>query len=122
MKKFLLLSLVAILAAGLLLPTAAQAQRKNVTFLVNTATVPDTIRPTSVVVVTGSGTPVDADTVMTSWGAGRALTNIGGDYWKTTLSFATGDTAVYKIRIAGGGWEKDLSDGDGAGGLPGLHQ
>ena len=116
MKKFLLLSLVAILAAGLLLPTAAQAQRKNVTFLVNTATVPDTIRPTSVVVVTGSGTPVDADTVMTSWGAGRALTNIGGDYWKTTLSFATGDTAVYKIRIAGGGWEKDLSDGDGAGG------
>jgi hypothetical protein len=116
MKKFLLLLLVAIVAVGLLSPAAAQAQRKNVTFLVNTATVPDTLKANAVVVLTGSGSPVDADTVMTSWGAGKPMTNIGGDYWKTTLSFATGDTAIYKIRIAGGGWEKDLSDGDGAGG------
>ncbi len=116
MKKSLLFLLVAAVALSLVSATAVYAQRNNVTFLVNTATVPDTLRPSSVVVITGSGTPHDADSMLTSWGSGIPFTNVGGDYWTATGSFATGDTLIYKIRIGSGGWEKDLSDGDGSGG------
>jgi hypothetical protein len=116
MRKYLPLLLVVALLVAMMAPNAAVAQRKNVTFRVNTATVPDTLNKNSVVVVTGSGKPKDADSIMTGWGSGIKFTNIGGDYWTATASFAVGDTAVYKIRIGSGGWEKDLTDGDGAGG------
>ncbi|RPI06953.1 MAG: T9SS C-terminal target domain-containing protein [Ignavibacteriae bacterium] len=86
-------------------PTAS-----NLTFVVNTATVPDTVNSSYNVVLVGSGTG-SADTALTGWGSGKALTNIGGDYWKTTFKVNVGDTLKYKIRIGGGGWEKDLSDG-----------
>jgi hypothetical protein len=82
----------------------------SLTFVVNTATVPDTVNSTYSVVLVGSGTG-SADSALTGWGSGKALTNIGGDYWKTTFKVNVGDTMKYKIRIGGGGWEKDLSDG-----------
>jgi hypothetical protein len=82
----------------------------NLTFLVNTATVPDTVNANYSVVLVGTGSG-SADTALTTWGSGKALTNIGGDYWKTTFKVNVGDTMKYKIRIGGGGWEKDLSDG-----------
>ena len=115
MKKTLLFAFLALVVTASVLSPVAQAQRKNVTFIVNTATVPDTLKATDNVVVVGSGKPADADSVMTSWGAGQALTNIGGDYWKTTLGFKVGDTMFYKIRIRGDGWEQDLAGGDGGG-------
>jgi len=108
MKRILLMAFVAVLVV---MTSATFAQRKNLTFLVNTATVPDTLSATSRVVLVGSGMPADADSVLTSWGAGRPLTNIGGDYWQGTLGFLVSDTLKYKIRIYGDGWEKDLSDG-----------
>ena len=87
--------------------TQAGATAAKLTFLVNTATVPDTVNASYNVVLVGSGTG-SADTALTSWGSGKALTNIGGDYWKTTLQFNVGDTLKYKIRVRSGGWEKDL--------------
>ena len=119
MNKILFFSLVALLVTAVLFPAPAQAQRKNVTFYVNTATVPDTLGAKSVVVLVGSGRPHDADSVMTSWGGGDTLQYVGGDYWKTTLSFAAADTAVYKIRIGANGYEKDLT---GAGTDGGGHR
>jgi hypothetical protein len=112
MKKILLGAFAMILSLALLAPSQMQAQtRRQLTFIVNTATVPDTVNASYNVVLVGSGMPADADSVLTAWGSGQALTNIGGDYWKGTLGFLEGDTLKYKIRIGGGGWEKDLSDG-----------
>jgi len=115
MKKILLFAFVAFVVTASVLSPVAQAQRKNLTFIVNTATVPDTLKPTDNIVLVGTGKPADADSIFTSWGAGQALTNIGGDYWKTTLGFEVGDTLIYKIRIRGDGWEQDLAGGDGGG-------
>ena len=42
MKKVLLLAFVAVLAIGFLTMPAANAQTRNVTFVLNTATIPDT--------------------------------------------------------------------------------
>jgi len=110
MNKILLFAFIALVVSAAVLSPVAQAQVKNLTFIVNTATVPDTLKASDQIVLVGSGTG-SADSVLTSWGAGRALTNIGGDYWKTTLGFKVGDTLKYKIRVRSGGWEKDLSDG-----------
>lgn len=87
----------------LLQVSGAFAQTSNVTFVVNTATMPDTIVSTSPIVITGSGA------ALTNWGAGAALTNVGGDYWKTTLTFPQGDTLNYKIRFGGSGWEENVT-------------
>ncbi len=111
MKKALLAACVVVLAVALVAPLQMQAQVKQLTFLVNTATVPDTVNGTYNVVLVGTGTTHWADSVLTGWGAGRALTYVGGDYWKGTFGFQVGDTLKYKIRIGANGWEKDLSDG-----------
>jgi hypothetical protein len=86
-----------------------KAQTSQVTFIVNTATVPDTLLPASDVRITGSAAAI------TGWGAGVALTNIGGDYWSTTVALNDGDTVFYKIKIGGGGWEQNLDNPLGIG-------
>ncbi len=109
MKKFLLLLLVAAVVVGMLDPSAAVAQtRKNVKFVINTATVPDTLLARSRVVVTGATAKGDT-TVLTNWGSGDSLANIGGDYWAKTLSLLVGDTLNYKIKVYGGGWEENIN-------------
>ncbi len=116
MKKILLFAFVAFVVTASVLSPVAQAQRKNLTFIVNTATVPDTLKATeNDIVIIGSGKPADADSVLTSWATGQAMTNIGGDYWKVTLGFKVGDTLFYKFRVHSGGWEQDLAGGDGGG-------
>lgn len=107
MKKVLLLLLIAAVAVGMLLPTAAVAQRVNVKFVVNTSTVPDTLTSTSNVVITGASSK--GDTSLTNWGSGAVLLNLGGDYWTKTISFLPGDTLNYKIRVYGGGWEENIN-------------
>ncbi len=79
----------------------------NVTFQVNTATVPDTL--ISSVTVTGDKSAI------TNWGAGFPLTNIGGDYWKGTVQFVPGDSVRYKIRV-NGAWEANPADPNGLSG------
>ena len=61
----------------------------TVNFLINTATVPDTLHPTSFVQVRGSALPL-------TWtnASGVQAVNIGGDYWTATAKFLLnrGDT------------------------------
>jgi hypothetical protein len=110
MKRSLLLLLVVALA-GTLIASAALAQQHNVTFRVNTASVPDTISATSAVYLTGATDK--GDTILTNWGNGLQLDNVGGDYWEKTVSLQDGDTLHYKIKIYGGGWEENTTDGNG---------
>jgi len=118
MKKLLLLMLLVIVAAGLLAPAAAVAQQKNVTFIINTATVPDTVKAGAVISITGAAAHDTNDSkALTNWGTGATLTNIGGDYWKTTLALTPGDTLFYKIRVyptaQNSGWEENTNAGNG---------
>lgn len=91
----------------------------KVTFIANTATVPDTLGPTSVVQIRGAGGPLTWD-----GNSPTRMTNIGGDYWKVTLEFEPGADVQFKFytnahpTIAGGvewehqGWEGDLATGN----------
>jgi hypothetical protein len=93
----------------------------TVTFLINTSTVPDTMRPTSTVQIRGS-----SDDSGPIWWNNTSIVfgkNIGGDYWKATAKFllTRGDTTrhPYKfftnvkdtITAADVGWESGFSDG-----------
>ena len=84
----------------------------EVTFMVNTATVPDTLKSNSFVQIRGS---------MFGWNSveGPRLTHAGGDYWKASIRFNPRDTMYYKlytnIAVQGPGttgehvgWENDL--------------
>jgi hypothetical protein len=91
----------------------------NVTFFANTAAVPDTLGPTSVVQIRGAGGPLTWD-----GNSPTRMENIGGDYWRVTLQFNPGDEAQFKFytnahtTIAGGvewehqGWEGDVATGN----------
>ena len=107
MKKAILSFVVLAVLVGLM-STAAIAQTHNVTFMINTATVPDTLVSTSSVTVTGNLA------ALTGFGAGVAATNIGGDYWSTTVALVQGDTASYKFRV-NTIWESNSTNADGIG-------
>ena len=112
MKKTLLLMLCALVVVGLMSPTAVMAQQRNVTFVINTATVPDTLKAGASISITGAANDT-SNHVLTGWGTGALLTNIGGDYWSTTLQFKQGDTINYKIRVyptaQNSGWEENIN-------------
>jgi hypothetical protein len=90
------------------------AQTVNVTFRVNTATVPDTIGPNSLVQVRGGTAPL-------TWGNDTegAMTNVGGDYWEVTLAMPANSAIDYKYFAnavgdgTGNGWEANLNTGNG---------
>ncbi|MCD6117641.1 T9SS type A sorting domain-containing protein [bacterium] len=115
MKRFTLLAVLVLLLAV----AALNAQTVNVTFLVNTAAVPDTLGPNSVVQLRGSGGDL-------TWDGGSAifLHNVGGDYWQGTYAFPANTTIEYKFYTnaehdtvyAGAGWEHQGWEGDLAGG------
>lgn len=96
--KWSVLIFCVVLALG---SSLLHAQTSNITFLVNTATVPDTVVPTTSVVVTGS------EPELTNWGDGFALTNVGGDYWMGTVALHR-DTVNYKLRV-NGQWEENVA-------------
>ena len=88
----------------------------DVTFIANTATVPDTLGPNSVVQIRGAGGPLTWD-----GNSPTRMTNIGGDYWQVTLQFKPDEDVQFKFytnantTIAGGvewehqGWEGDVA-------------
>ncbi len=101
MKKVLLA-----LALVMLVATVSFAQ-VNVTFYLNTSTVPDTVTERSVVQVRGANAPL-------TWGddTGGVMEHVDGDLWRVTLQFNPTDTVVYKYNVrtnpddeAAGGWE-----------------
>lgn len=111
MKKEFLFLIVLMIAIG---AGASLAQNVNVTFLINTATVPDTLKTNSTVQIRGSKAPLTWDK-----GTGVTLLNVGGDYWKGVGTFKAGDTVFFKIYTNAidaqadrehKGWEQDLND------------
>jgi photosystem II stability/assembly factor-like uncharacterized protein len=85
----------------------------NVTFMVNTSTVPDTIGAKSVVQIRGD------DPLFGPWSdAGLKMTRVQGDYWKATARLTKGKVIPYKFFTNGPGlldkgWENNLTQQDG---------
>jgi photosystem II stability/assembly factor-like uncharacterized protein len=93
----------------------------EVTFRVNTSTVPDTLKSTSTVQMRGDG---GASGGLLDWNGASTVrfTNVGGDYWQAKARFAPGADFPYKVftnakaNVGAGspdehkGWEKGLSD------------
>jgi len=86
----------------------------RVTFVANTATVPDTLGATSTVQVRGSGGPL-------TWNGASPvfLQNVGGDYWRGSAEFTPGErvefkfyTNVHDTVYAGAEWEHQGWEGD----------
>ena len=98
---------------------SVQKEFVDVTFIANTATVPDTLGPNSVVQIRGEGGPLTWD-----GNSPTRMTNIGGDYWQVTLQFKPDEDVQFKFytnantTIAGGvewehqGWEGDVATGN----------
>lgn len=85
----------------------------NVTFMVNTSMVPDTLNTKSFVQIRGGGAQI-------TWGndSPAKMKNAGGDYWSYTGLFPVGDTIPYKFftnanpTVTGDspGWEGDTKN------------
>src|SRR5258706_6744659 len=100
MNRILLLFLGALMVTGITGWSAAQAQTHQVTFILNTATVPDTL-PVTGARVQIRGALVNSGTVSITWNNDTVnnMTNIGGDYWSMTLTLNTDDTFKLKFVI-----------------------
>ncbi|MCG3118631.1 MAG: hypothetical protein ALAOOOJD_00871 [bacterium] len=103
MKRFWFITLFLLVAV-----MAAQAQTVKVTFVVNTATVPDTVTPRSNIQLRGDPAPLTWDNA-----TGGKLTHIAGDYWTVTLQFAPGTQLRFKIfadseNDGNTGWEANV--------------
>ncbi len=94
----------------------AAPEAVNVTFIVNTATLADTVMPNHLLQLRGAVTGPDSSEVNLgiTWGDDTALigTNIGGDYWEFNFDMSPGDSLEYKFWAGvdkdnplGGGWE-----------------
>jgi hypothetical protein len=109
MKHTLLVAVALIMVVALAAPTITTAQTRNVTFLVNTATVPDTVIAGYTIQIRGNTAPLTWDAA-----TGGGLTNIGGDYWSTTIAFPVGSALEYKIFAGSNGWESNVTNTTGA--------
>lgn len=94
----------------------SQPVKVNVTFWLNTATVPDTVTPRSTVQVRGGFAPL-------TWNdaTGGQMQHVLGDLWKATVQFEVpvGTSIPYKFNVrcdpaSGDGWESNVFGGDGA--------
>lgn len=94
------------------------AQTVNVTVICNTSTCLDTLRPYHMVQLMGES--AKGTTPAISWSTGPTLTNIGGDYWSTTIQAQVGDTIKFKFvakfdadhpTLHWSGWEGPLNAG-----------
>src|SRR5579862_168991 len=105
MKKMLHILWLPLLVAMFVAASGAYADVK-VVFIVNTATLPDTLHSNAVVQVRGSVAPLTWDGT-----TGAVFTNIGGDYWIDTVSFPAGSTIAFKIFCVN--WEANLAQSGG---------
>ncbi len=84
-----------------------------VTFIANTAGIPDTLKTNSTVQIRGGTSQLTWDNNSVK------MSNIGGDYWKTTVRFAPGTAAQFKfftnakssITGSDNGWEANVATG-----------
>jgi len=92
----------------------------SVRFMVNTATIPDTVTVNDLVQIRGAVNGAEQENYFgqtINWGSGSiTMQNAGGDYWAANVTMAPGDELAYKIYTAksvegeledhvGGGWE-----------------
>ena len=90
---------------------------RAVTFMLNTATVPDTIPVAGSTIQMRGGVNHAGGFSPITWGseAQNNMTNVGGDYWKKTVYMQVGDTLRYKYVVAyatGTGWEGGVVPAD----------
>jgi hypothetical protein len=98
----------------------------KVTFMVNTSTIPDTLKEDGFVQIRGElkstldSAAYGAQSITWDASSTTVATNEGGDYWSTEVSMAPGDSLVYKYWIGldsengvapDGGWEANGSFG-----------
>lgn len=107
MMKRSFLQLLFVLATA----AAATAQTVNVTFIVDAATVPDTINAGANIQLRGDPAPLTWDNA-----TGGKMTYLGGDLWTKTLSFAPGTPLRFKIfadaeNDGNSGWESNVGTG-----------
>jgi len=113
MKRFLFCLAILLSVGGFGQWQAVHAQTENVTFILNTATVPDTLPVTGATIQIRGGL-VNAGTSPITWGGDSVnnMTNIGGDYWTKTLQLNAGDTLKYKFVVnypGNTGWEQNTT-------------
>ncbi len=89
MRKFVIV-LCAVLLVGM--NVYGQQDSVTVTFIVNTAVIPDTMNENSVVQLRGGTSPMTWDNTSVP-----VFTNIGGDYWTVDVKFDTNSTVEYKV-------------------------
>ena len=95
------------------------AQTVNVTVTVNTSTCQDTLSSKGVVILCGSSTLGTTPAITWDTTTGIKLTNIGGDYWRTTFQAKAGDALAFKFvtflsdfkhpTTHWGGWDGDFT-------------
>ncbi|MFQ5603108.1 MAG: T9SS type A sorting domain-containing protein [bacterium] len=91
-------------------PSPGAGLSVEVTFWMNTATVPDTVTPNSSVQIRGGTPPL-------TWGddTGGVLEHVQGDLWKKSLMFPAGAQVDYKFNVrtdlteGGDGWESNVN-------------
>ncbi|HCD52396.1 MAG TPA: hypothetical protein DEQ34_08110, partial [Balneolaceae bacterium] len=87
-------------------PGGVQPDPVNVTFTVNTSTIPDTVNADNYSLyingaIKGAGAGqsfVGGETITWDANATATLDNVGGDYWTATYQMMPGDTLLYKYR------------------------
>jgi len=116
MKRVLVLAVALLLTVGLGSWSAVQAQTHQVTFILNTATIPDTIPVSGAQLQLRGGLVHSLNPDPITWGNDSVnnMTSIGGDYYSKTLTLNTNDTIAFKFVIAyyGGvntGWEQNVN-------------
>lgn len=113
---------------GASIPADKVRDTVTVTFLINTAAIPDTMTPASTVQVRGGSPPLlwDSDAATFANDTAKVFAkNIEGDYWSATVKFLVVrdsiDTIQYKlftnvkdtIAFTDVGWESNTTDGVG---------
>tara|TARA_R110002096_G_scaffold170840_6_gene343514 strand:- start:2142 stop:4220 length:2079 start_codon:yes stop_codon:yes gene_type:complete len=92
----------------------AVAAAVNIKFIVNTATLADTVMPNHLVQMRGTTMGPNGTDIGITWGDDTALigSNVGGDYWEFNFDMMPGDTLEYKFWVGvdsanpiSGGWE-----------------
>lgn len=84
--------------------SAVATELVNVTFTLNTSTLPDTVTTASYMMhvngtIRNRGTEfISGETLGWDANATATLTNVGGDYWQSTFTMIKGDTLLYKYR------------------------
>jgi hypothetical protein len=95
--RAVLFPLVVLIAMIGMMTSQSMAQTVNIKIRCNTSTCLDTLRPNHTVRMLGESTSPTVPTMSWTSSSGIVLSNVGGDYWETTIQAPAGDTIKYKF-------------------------